>query len=116
MIQPTNQKVVCKFICLVNYHIYLCTRRSYTLDPLIKLTTSKIKFKWNEVEKLFQEIKRVVAHNNLLTYSYFNKKFEICTYASNFQLGVDTRQERKNIYFYSRKITAPQKRYMVTEK
>ena len=44
-------------------------RRSHTLVPLTKITSSKVKFKWNKTEQdNFEEIKLIVAHDNLLAY------------------------------------------------
>ena len=64
------------------------SRRSHILHPLTVLTSPKVKFKWNDVEqKVFDEIKRTVAHNTLLAYPYFNKRLDIQTDASNHQLG-----------------------------
>ena len=40
----------------------------------------------NVEQDAFDEIKRVVARNNLLTYPYFNETFEVHTNASAFQL------------------------------
>ena len=45
----------------------------------------------------------------------FNKGFEMNTDISDFQLVAVNSQEGKPIFFYSRKLTTPQKRYTVTE-
>ena len=50
-----------------------------------------------------------MAHNTFLAYMDFNKRFKVYTNASNFQLGVIINQEGKQIAFYSRKLTGPQK-------
>ena len=56
------------------------------LEHLTNLTPIKVKFKWIYFEqKLFEEIKRVVARKNILSYPNFNKLFEIHTNASDFQ-------------------------------
>ena len=62
--------------------------RSHTLEPLTKITSNKRKFKWTKIEQdAFDEIKRILAHNNLLTYPDFNEVFKIQSNARNFQLG-----------------------------
>ena len=44
-------------------------RRSHTLAPLTRIMSSKVKFKWKKIEQdTFDEIKRVVAHDTLLTH------------------------------------------------
>ena len=65
---------------------------------------------------MLEQIKRIVAHNTLLACPHFHKEFKIHNDAINFQLGVVIRQEVKSIAFYSRKLTEPKMRYMVTEK
>ena len=48
------------------------------LAPLPRITSIKRNFKWMKVEQNnFDEIKRIVAHNNVLTYIYFNDTFKI---------------------------------------
>ena len=47
---------------------------SHTLGTLTKLTPSKLKFKWTEVEqKASEEIKRIVTRNILLACMDFRK-------------------------------------------
>ena len=62
------------------------------------------------------EIKWIVARNDLLAYPDFNEEFKIHTNASDFQLGAFIRQKFKTISFDSRKVTDAQKSYTVTEK
>ena len=48
---------------VVNYFFVVWEIISHTLYPLNKLTSSKIKFKWTEVEKkVFEENKRIVVY------------------------------------------------------
>ena len=58
----------------------------------------------------------MVVHDTLLTYPYLNKRFDIHTGASEFQLGAVISQDRKPTASYSRKLTGQQTRYTVTEK
>ena len=45
-----------------------------SLAPLTKITSSKVKFKWTKIENNnFEEIKKIVAHDNLLAYPNFNE-------------------------------------------
>ena len=61
------------------------------------------------------EIKWIVARNDLLAYPDFNEEFKIHTNASDFQLGVVINQNGKLITFYSRKLTDTLKIYSITE-
>ena len=64
----------------------MCPRRSHTLVSLPKITFNKRKFKWTKVEKyIFDEIKRIVARDTLLTYPDFNEAFKIHNDVSTFQ-------------------------------
>ena len=76
-----------------------------------------MKFEWTKIEKYaFDGIKRILAHDTLLDYPYFNGEFKIYTDASKFQLGAVIRQKVKPIVLYSIKLTGVHKRYTVTEK
>ena len=91
-------------------------RWSHMLAPLTKLTPIKRNFKWKQVKQdSFDEIKRIVARDTLLTYLGFNKTFKIHTDDSAFQLEAVISQKCKPIAFYSRKLTDAQQRYTVTE-
>ena len=61
MTQPTTQKGFRNLIGLVNYYRDTWKMKSHTLAPLTKLTSSKVKFKWTEIElKQFKEIRRIL--------------------------------------------------------
>ena len=95
----------------------MCPRRSHKLEPLIRLTSIKRKFKWAQVEQdAFEEIQRNVARDNLLTYPGFIETFKTHTDAISFQWGADIIQKVKLIAFWSRKLTGAQQWYTVTER
>ena len=74
-------------------------------------------FKWIGVEKKeFDEIKCIMARNTLLSHTYFKKRFDIHTDASDKRLGAVIRQVTKPIALYTRKIMETKKRYTVREK
>ena len=92
-------------------------KQSHILNPLTALTSPNVKIKWTDVEqKAFDEIKRTVAHDTLLAYTDFNKRFKIHMDASDHQLWAVISQEGKPIALYIRKWTEKQTRYTVTEK
>ena len=62
-------------------------------------------FKFTDVkQRSFDYIKRTVSHDTLLAYPDLNKRFDINTDASNYQLGSVIIQDGKPIAFYSRKL------------
>ena len=78
MIPPKNIKQVCEFLGLVNYYRDIWARRSHLLQPLTARTSTKLDFKWTDVEqKVLDEIKKIVARNTLLIYQYFNEHFDM---------------------------------------
>ena len=114
---PTSWKEVRNFIGVINYYRNILPRRSHSLAPLNKLTSIKRNFKWTQVEQDdFDEIKRNVASDTLLTYPDFNETFKIRTNASAFQLGAVIIQKGKHIAFYSIKLTGATTWYTVTER
>ena len=99
-ITPLNKWKRClKFIGLVDYYCDMWETNSHTLEPLTKLTSNKVIFKWTEVEHI----------NNLLADTDINELFKIHTNDICFLLRVVIIQEEKPIGFYSRKLTGPQK-------
>ena len=114
---PTKRKELRSFIGIVNYYRDMWIRRSELLAPLAKLCSKKQKWKWTEVEQnAFDNIKKVVSREVLLSYPNFNKPFTIHTDASKFQLGAVISQNDNPIAFYSRKLTPAQTRYTTTER
>ena len=87
------------------------------LQHLNLLTSNKETFKYTGVgQKAFDDIKHIVAHDNLLAYTDLNEWFDIHMDASYYQTGVVISQSEKPITFYSRILTGPQTRYEVVEK
>ena len=74
------------------------------MAPLSELCGNKAQWKWgSEQQKSFDELKKVISKETLLTFPNFNKTFHIYTDASDYQLGAVIMQENKPIAFYSRK-------------
>ena len=97
---PTSLNEVLHFIGVVNCYRNMCPRRSHMLSPLTKITTNKSKCKFTKIKQdAFNEINQIVAHDTLLTYTYFNETFKIHTDDSKFQLGVVISHKGKSIAF-----------------
>ena len=80
------------------------SRQSHILHPLTELRLPKVKFKYTDVgKKSFDDIKCCVSQNTLLAYPDFNKRFDMHTNASDYQLGAVIIQNGKPIAFHSRK-------------
>ena len=106
MTPPNSIRQVCAFVGLVNYFRDICYRLSHLLKPLTALTSTKVNFKWIDVEQqAIDKIKRKVSRDTLLIYPGFNERFDIHTVASGFQLGKLISYNGKPIPFYGRKLT-----------
>ena len=93
-------------MAVVNYYRNMQEIHSHTLAPLTKITSNKVKFKWNRIKQdAFDEIKQIVSSDTLLNYLNFNETFKIHTDSSNFQLGEVIIQNGKIVYFYTIKLT-----------
>ena len=62
-------------------------KRAHTLDLLIKLCSTKVKFKWTDIENNdFIAINKMVGRDILLSYPISCKRFIIHTYTIKGQL------------------------------
>ena len=63
-------------------------------------TISALKFVWGkEQQKAFDELKKIISEEMMLSFPDFNKEFHIYTYASNYQLGEVILQDHKPLAF-----------------
>ena len=93
---------------VIDYYNDMWPRQAHTLATLTKLTSINRKFIWTKVEQYaFDIIKRIVAHDTLSTYPYFNETFQIHTDASAFQLGVFISQKGKPIVSIAENLLIP---------
>ena len=84
---------------MINFYEGMWRKRSERLAPLARLTFKGVKFKWTTVEQnAFDEIKRVMSTETLLSYPQFDKPFIVHTDASDTQLGAVILQE-KTLHF-----------------
>jgi hypothetical protein len=80
------------------------------------MTSKNIKFNWMvEHQKAFENIKKIICKEVMLTFPDFYKPFHIYTDASDKQLGAVITQDEKHIAFYSRKLNSAQHRYTTGE-
>jgi hypothetical protein len=101
---------------MVNYHCDMWVRRSSLLAPLRIMTSKNVKFVWTDVhQKAFENIKKIICRELMLTFPDFFKPFHIYTDASDTQLGAVITQDEKPIAFYSTKLNSAQKRYTTGE-
>ena len=79
----TNKRQIHRFIGMVNYYRDMWIRRSETLAPLTALVSKEANWKWTKVHQTaFNNMKKLVPREVLLSYPNFNDIFEIHTDAS----------------------------------
>jgi hypothetical protein len=94
----------------------ICVRRSELLALLTSMTSKNVKFIWtDEHQKAFDNIKKMICREVMLTFLDFSKPFHIYTDASDKQLGAVITQDEKPIAFYSTKLSSAQQRYTTGE-
>ena len=113
---PRNIKQVRSFIGAVTYYCDMWTHRSHTLAPLANLT-GKALFIWTAIhQKAFDDMKKLMTKDILLSYPDHNLPFDIYTNASDYQLGAVIFQKNTPVAYYSRKLTTAQQNYTTIEK
>ena len=108
--QPTNVKQLRRFAGFVQCCRDMFLKQSDILHPLASATSEHVKkFAWTPLmNKAFTDTKRIISQNVLLAYPDFNAPFDICTDASDFQLGSVITQHGRPLAFYSRKLNKTQ--------
>jgi hypothetical protein len=77
----------------------------------------KAPIKWtDEMQKEFDRMSLLMAANALAAYPNHNNLFNMCTDASDFQLGMCIIQEGRLVAYFSRKLTKSQQNYITMEK
>ena len=78
--------------------------------------TKKRPWHWDEVpQKAFDVVKATITKDVVLAYPDYSKEFEIYTDALSKQLGSVITQGNRSLAFFSRKLSATQQKYSMTE-
>jgi hypothetical protein len=113
--EPRNKHELRSFIGMVTHYKDMWKNRAHILSPLTDLTKN-VQYRWEkEHQKAFNDIKRIISTDVLLTYPDHNKPFDIHTDASNFQIASEISQDNKPIAYFSRKLNDTQKNYTTEE-
>ncbi|KAG7367309.1 reverse transcriptase RNA-dependent DNA polymerase [Nitzschia inconspicua] len=122
--KPKTLKQLRAFVGVVNFYKLFYHCRAHIMGPLTDLNgldkyegqRNFSKYWTTAHEKAFEDTKRMVAKEVLLSYPDPNKPFTIETDASDTQIGAVILQDNKPVAFHSRKLTGAQSRYPIPDK
>ena len=114
---PTTVPQLRSFLGLVNYYRRFIKSYSARATPLTNLLKKVKSWEWtSECQASFEDLKRAVSEDPLLTLPDHTKMFEVHTDASDFAIGGVLMQEGHPVAFESRKLNETERRYTVQEK
>jgi hypothetical protein len=101
---------------MLNHYKAMIPCFSHLLTLLTVLTKKNVKFKWTkEHQQVFNSLKNSPTLKVVLVYQDFSVPFEIYSDTSKYHIRSIITIKAKPLAFYSRKLTNPQTRYIVTE-
>ncbi len=116
---PCNTTELRMFIGCINYYRDMWPSRAHILTPLTNQSSLKTRapIKWTyNMQQAFDKMRLLMAANDLAAYPNHNKRFDVFTDASDFQLGACIIQEGRPVAYFSQKLTKSQKNYTTMEK
>ena len=86
--RPRNLKELRGFLGLINFYTKFSKKHATKIVPLLEYTRKGVKWSWNDdLERVFNEIKRLYSSSVLLNYPEVKKPFYLKTDASDVALG-----------------------------
>ena len=117
--RPKTSTELRKFIGMVNYYRDMWPSRAHILKPLTDQSGLKkgAPLDWtDEMETAFVKMRLLLAADALAAYPDHNKRFDIFTDASDYQLGACIMQDGRPVAYFSRKLNKAQRNYITMEK
>ena len=113
---PTCLREVLQFLGLINFFIKFIQGYANLTKPLTDLSKKDTKFDWTFCcDSAFKALKRALTTAPVLAFPDTDKPFELVCDASGIGLGAVLLQEGRPLAYNSRKMTAAECNYIVTE-
>jgi hypothetical protein len=110
VVRPTTHKELRHFIGMVNYQRDMWVRHSELLAPLISMMSKSVKFIWmDERQTAFENIKKIISREVILTFPDFSTPFHIYKDASDTQLGAVITQDDKILHDIVENLMVPRR-------
>ena len=119
MDHPCNDTELCMFIECINYYRDMWPSHAHILKPLKDHSGLKnhAPIPWtDERQQAFDKMRALMVADALAAYPDHNKRFDIYTDASDFQLGTCIVQEGRLVTYFSHKLPKLQRNYTAMEK
>ncbi|KAI5675744.1 hypothetical protein M9H77_06694 [Catharanthus roseus] len=105
------------FLGLVNYYRRFIKGYSARAAPLTDLLKKNRPWAWSEdCQRAFEDLKKAICNDPVLSLPDYSKPFEVHTDASDFAIGGVLMQDGHPIAYESRKLNETERRYTVQEK
>ena len=120
--QPQDKKTVRSFLGMTNYYRQCIKDYSKISRPLQNLTSSKVKFEWNDAcTEAFQALKDALTSDQVMVYPRAGQPYRLYTDACDYAVGgiltqVDHQGVERPIHYVSYQIDSAQKKYATIEK
>jgi hypothetical protein len=114
-----NATELCMFIGCINYYRDMWPSCAHILKLLTDHSGLKKRapIKWtDDMQKAFDKMRLLMAADALAAYPDHNKRFDVYTDASDFQLGACIIQEGRPVFYFLQKLTKSQQNYATIEK
>ncbi|KAI5652974.1 hypothetical protein M9H77_30161 [Catharanthus roseus] len=114
---PTKVHELRSFLGLVNYYRRFIKGYSARAAPLTDLLKKNRPWAWSEdCQRAFEDLKKAICKDPILSLPDYSKSFEVHTDASDFAIGGVLMQDGHPIAYESRKLNETERRYTVQEK
>jgi hypothetical protein len=116
---PHNATELCIFIGCINYYRDMWPSCAHILKPLTDQSSLKKRapIKWtHDMQQAFDKMRLLMAADALAAYRDHNKRFDVYTDASDFQLGTCIIQEGRPVAYFLQKLMKYQQNYTTMEK